>query len=445
MASVYSKSLNVFNAEQFKESVSETSNTKLYFTIGKTLPWANDSAPLQANSSVTTLYEVYRNMIGGKRITGNDMHHCVPRINWTQGTTYDQYDHCTCSLMLFNPNVKFYIVTSNWDVYKCLSNNNGLPSQNVPTQKITSSAVKEADGYIWKYMYSIPPVEQLRFTTNEFMPVKTLVNEDSSIQWRVQNDAVDGALEFIQITNAGQDYKDNTKIWISITGDGSGANAFAQTNSLSNTITTIVIDKMGTGYTYANVQIYDDSTYGIGATARAIISPPGGHGSDPLHELGGSNLIINARLRYDENEKLPVTNDFRQVALIKDPFSYGTSTIRSNTSISQLTTITLSGVDDDEYSENEVVYQGSSLANATFSAVVVEWNGSSIIKVSNVEGTLRSESLIGVESGATGIASTPYTQPDLQPNSGQLLYIDNIKPITRSSDQIEDFQIVLKF
>jgi hypothetical protein len=41
--------------------------------------------------------------------------------------------------------------------------------------------------------------------------------------------------------------------------------------------------------------------------------------------------------------------------------------------------------------------------------------------------------------------SVPYTLPELHPNSGQLLYIDDIQPITRSSDQIEDFKIVLKF
>ena len=29
--------------------------------------------------------------------------------------------------------------------------------------------------------------------------------------------------------------------------------------------------------------------------------------------------------------------------------------------------------------------------------------------------------------------------------SGRLLYVDNIEPITRSSDQIENFQILLKF
>jgi len=442
--SVYSKNLNIYNAEQFKESVTEAANSSLYFTIGKVEPWANDSAPLQANSSVTSLYEVYRNMIGAKKITGNDLYHCIPRIDWTQGVIYDRYDHCTCSLMLFNPNTKFYIVTPNWDVYKCISNNNGAPSQNVPIQKITTGTVQETDGYIWKYMYTISPAEQLRFTTDEYIPVKTLANDDASLQWDVQEGAIDGGLEFIQVVNGGQDYSDNTKLWITITGDGTGANAFAQTNVISNTISAIVIDRPGTGYTYAGIQVYDDSTSGIGAVLRAVISPPGGHGSDPMRELGGSNLMINMRLRYDENGKLPVTNDFRQISLIKDPYVYGTINVKTNTAFSQLTTLTLSGVGDDNFVEDEVVYQGL-FPNTTFTGTVVAWNGSNQLKLANTTGSVIASTLIGLTSGATGTVSIPITVPEVAPYSGQLLYIDNIKPIIRSSDQIEDFKIVLKF
>lgn len=445
MVSVYSKNLNVYNAEQFQESVSEPSRSNLYFTIGRVESWANDSSPLQANTSITSQYEVYRNMIGGKLVTGNDIYHCIPRINWVQGTVYDAYDHCTCSLILFSPNTKFYVVTSNWDVYKCISNNNGAPSVNMPIQKITTGTVQEVDGYIWKYMYTIAPVEQLRFTTNEYIPVKTLEYDDNSLQKRVQDNAVDGGIEYIQITNAGQDYVNNTQIWIAITGDGTGANAFAQTNASTNTISAIVIDKPGSGYTYANVSIYDDSTFGVGATARAIISPPGGHGSDPLRELGGSNLIINMRLRYDESGKLPVTNDYRQVALIKDPLVYGSSTVISNTAINQLSIVTVAGVGDDDFVEDEIVYQGASLANSTFKGIVVYWDGTSQLGLSNLEGTIVADLIYGSTSGATGVVSIPYTLPDLQPNSGRLLYIDNIQPISRSSDQIEDFKIVLKF
>ena len=445
VVSVYSKNLNIFNAEQFKESVSETSNTKLYFTIGRTLPWANDSEPWQANTSVTSLFEVYRNMIAAKKITGNDMYHCIPRNDWAQGVVYDQYDHCTCSLMLFNPNVKFFMVTPNWDVYKCISNNDGAPSQNVPIQKITTGMVTEVDGYTWKYMYTVSAAEQLRYTTDQYIPVKTLSNDDGSLQWQVQDAAVDGSLDYIQVVDGGEYYYDNTKIWLSITGDGTGANAFVTTNVMTGKISSVVIDIPGSGYTYANVRVFDDSTSGAGAYLRPIISPPGGHGSDPLRELGGSNLIINPRLRYDESNKFPTSTDFRQISLIKDPLVYASTGTMSNAAVSQTTNLTLSGVGDDDFLLDETVYQGVSVATSSFSATVVDWDGVSLIKLSNVTGTLEAKTLIGESSGSSGTVSVPYTLPELHPNSGQLLYIDDIQPITRSSDQIEDFKIVLKF
>lgn len=445
MASVYSKNLNIFNAEQFKESVTEAANSSLYFTVGKVTPWANDSAPPQANVSVTAIYDLYRNMVGGKKITGNDMYHCIPRINWTAGITYDQYDHSSNEINLYDSNTKFYIVTENWDVYKCLSNNNGAPSQNVPIQKITTGTVQEVDGYIWKYMYTVSPAEQLRFTTDEYIPVKTLSADDNSLQWDVQENALRGGLEFIEVINGGQDYSDNTKIWIKITGDGIGANAFAQTNAISNTISAVIIDIPGSGYTYADLEVYDDSTFGIGGQLRAVISPPGGHGSNPIRELGGSNLMINMRLRYDEDGKLPVTNDYRQIAIIKDPLAHDEDYILTNTAFSQTVTLTLSGVGDDSFLEDEIVYQGSSLANASYKGTVVAWNGSNQIKLTDVTGIVESQTLFGTISGATGVVSIPITDPELEPYTGELLYIDNIKPISRASDQIEDFKIVLKF
>lgn len=446
MVSVYSKNLNVYNAVQFKESMVETSNSSLYFTVGRVQAWANDSAPPQANSSITSLYEVYRNMIAGKKITGNDIYHCIPRNDWTQGTVYDQYDHCTCSLILFDSNVKFFVVTPNWDVYKCISNNYGLPSQNVPTQKVTTGTIQEADGYIWKYMYSISPAEQLRFTTDEYIPVKTLSNDDGSLQWQVQDNATDGSINFIDVVNGGSNYRDNTKIYITISGDGSGANAYATTNIMSNTINSIIVDSPGSGYTYASVQVVDTSTpAGTGAELKAMISPPGGHGSDPLRELGGSNLMLNIRLRYDESNTIPVTNDYRQIAIIQDPFSFTTTTVKTNTAFSQYTTLTLTGVGDDEFVEDEIIYQGPSLSESTFSGVIVAWNGTDQLKVTNIVGTPTAQGIVGFTSGATGTVVTPVTNPDVQPNSGKLLYIDNIKPIQRSSDQIEDFKIVLKF
>lgn len=50
-----------------------------------------------------------------------------------------------------------------------------------------------------------------------------------------------------------------------------------------------------------------------------IISPPGGHGSDPYTELNGHYVCISTRFSNSESGTIPTQNDFRQVGLIKDP------------------------------------------------------------------------------------------------------------------------------
>ena len=92
MSSIDFKALHVDAAAEFKESVSEPSpNTVIYLTYGKIDSWANDSLPDTANSSVGTEYSIWYNMVGAKRVTGNDLRHVIPRYNWTANTVYTAY------------------------------------------------------------------------------------------------------------------------------------------------------------------------------------------------------------------------------------------------------------------------------------------------------------------------------------------------------------------
>ncbi len=434
--------LRINNAEQFKESVSEPSpNTKLFLVFGKTDAWANDSSPNVSNSSVSTMYEIWNNMIGGKRILGGDMLHVIPRINWTSNTVYDSYDDLRSDL--FDTNTKLYVLNSDYSVYKCIANNNGIPSTSEPTSVNPNIISTTADGYVWKYMYTISDSEKLRFTTTAYIPVKTLTVDDGSLQWQVQNTAISGSIDNIVITSSGNNYSNISNISISISGDGTSASAIPTVNTSTNTISGIIVTDRGFGYSYANVTISDNGT-GTGAIGRAIISPFGGHGSDPLYELGGKNILIDTKIRYDEDGILPSTNDYRQIAILKDPYVNLTTNVASNIAFVQALTLVCDGTSN--YSQDEYVYQGSSFATASFKGRVVAWtaNTSQVILINTVGTPTLSQSLIGVTSFTTRVV-TGQTNGLLKKHSGRLLYVDNIKPVTRSSDQIEDFQVLLCF
>lgn len=55
------------------------------------------------------------------------------------------------------------------------------------------------------------------------------------------------------------------------------------------------------------------------ATLQPIISPPAGHGSNPLLELGAKRVCISTKFVNSEGSTIPVKNDFRQVGIIKNP------------------------------------------------------------------------------------------------------------------------------
>jgi len=444
MVSVFSENLRILNAENFKKEVSNQGNTKVYFTFGKVSPWANDASPQQANSSVTSLNEVWDNMIGAKLITGNEIAHVIPRNTWTANTAYHAYDHCECSLTLFNPNTKFFIINTDWNVYKCLSNNNGTVSTVMPTQIFTDRAIEETDGYTWKYMYTVSDAEKIKFVTNNYIPVKTLSSNDGSLQWQVQQNATAGAIEAIKVTSGGSGYIDAPNVTITITGDGSGANAIARINTTSNTVSNVAIVTKGSGYTFADAVISGGG--GSGANLRVMISPTGGHGFDPLTELGGSNLILNPRLQGSEGGLFQTTNELRQVSLVQEPFINNSENVASNVVFAQYTTLLLEGNEDTFYLQDEIAYQGSSLATATFSGRVLSYSNN-YLRLVNTRGLPVVEPIIGANTGTIRIPSGPNSivNPPLEKYTGKLLYIDNITPITRAADQTEDFKILLRF
>lgn len=91
--------------------------------------------------------------------------------------------------------------------------------------------------------------------------------------------------------------------------------------------------------------------------------------------------------------------------------------------------------------EDEVVFQTvKEVANAIFHS-----NTSSNLFLTHIKGAINTgQKLFGVTSGAS-VLPTYHYPPDLIPDSGEILYIENLSPITRSNTQSETIKIVLQF
>lgn len=55
------------------------------------------------------------------------------------------------------------------------------------------------------------------------------------------------------------------------------------------------------------------------AVFKPILSPPGGHGFNPLKELAAKRICISTKFTNSEGGTIPTQNDFRQVGILKNP------------------------------------------------------------------------------------------------------------------------------
>lgn len=398
--------------EELRDSFGYGSGKYYYLSIGRTL----STGPAAQNNTVQNGVEFWRQCIGHKRIFENDVSYVIRRINWTAGIVYDQYRD---DENLYDPdNTKdFYVLVDDKRVYKCLDNNSGTASTAKPIDTPTRP-FQTADGYTWKYMYSIPE-SQTKFLTSDYMPVAFVQGigaaDPFEAQFTIQQAAVGGAIDFVEVLQAGDSYKnaipagaqnlnriigvssassfrivggsggvsqvdgayisyglkivetgksytgeirqisaydgDTARVTLSepfsatpaagddiaiipfvkITqADGTGATFEAKINS-DKILTAVEVAERGQDYTFATLRVEPNPYSGtsdteVGATSvvRAVISPPNGHGANPVQELGCRHIMISTE--YDQTELGKITgdrdtasNDFYQFAIIVDP------------------------------------------------------------------------------------------------------------------------------
>jgi hypothetical protein len=425
MASIVTSKFRVHNAQQFAESFSEASNTIMYLFIGKNTTFPDDNnPPTPVNSTANIEFTPWRDMYAAKRITTADVTHAVPRYDWTSGTVYDQYDDQDTNLLEDD----FYVITEDFNVYKCLFNAGATASTTKPTG-VSTSPFTAADGYIWKYMYTVTTAKALKFLTNDYMSVQKLDSDDGTDQWDVQQAAVDGGIHVVKVTSGGSGY--GSAPAVTITGDGTGATA--NSTITAGVVTAVTITAAGTGYTRATVAFASGA-----AAATAIISPKGGHGSDAVEELGGKYIMLNVRLDGTESNTFSTANEFRQVGIIRDPYLYGTTTRAVASSFRQSFKYQLSSISG-TFTLDETITSGSNTAS------VVEFTTPNLFTTLPLNLPFaNSASVTGGTSAATGTVAV-ITTPGLQPYSGDIIYVENRVPISRAADQIEDVKLIIQF
>jgi len=489
MPAIITNKFRINNAEQFNESFSEASPEVYYLGIGRPQAFATqtrgdlrtenqgtDSTAITPADSIIEEFNTFDDLLAVKKITSSDASFVIPRRNWVTSTVYDYYRHDygnritgTTSIQTANSgattlfDATFYVLTTARNVYKCLDNNGNAASTVEPTGTSTS-VLTTADGYKWKYMYTLSATQQANFLSTDFMAVETNSTVSSA--------AVDGAINIVKIKSAGTGGTNGTYTSIAIRGDGSSGTVTVVVSGGS--VTSVTITNAGTGYTIAYIRNADIVTAGAtgltGVEIDVIIPPKGGHGFNAVKELGGFFVMLNVSLEGTESTNtgdFTAENDFRRIVLIRNPFSGGSAASASTLRATKAIRIAASPTPGTFQTDEEI-------NQATTGAVgkVVEWDATNRILHyiqtrfndegvdSNGNRTAFSGAnvITGQTSGATGTPSAVasetadqitftngYRDTELDRHKGDVLYIENRAPITRAADQTENIKLVIEF
>ncbi len=222
------KLLNVRNATDYFNPFRDVANGQYYVFAAKHTPWANSSVAAITDSVKETEYTIFEEMIFGKTITPDDVKPMIDRYDWVSGTVYAKYDHQDASLFTKS----FYVVYpegGSYHVFKCLDNNNGAPSTSPPLFSQTSADDTDymtADGYRWKYMYTISSAVYSKFATPSYLPL--VPNTYTTVF------ATNGSIDSIIVESGGNNYFSSTTGYFSGVSIGGNAQIHAINTGSSN-------------------------------------------------------------------------------------------------------------------------------------------------------------------------------------------------------------------
>ena len=453
-------------AQTVFDEVTNVTN-RYYIGIGRSESWDSSETVPTPTDTPRTIRNVRAGLQSVKSAT--DLSYVIPRYNWSSGSIYQGYDDDFVNIPDTNP---YAILTEDNQVYICLQgakNSAGTgTTSTVKPSGTTTKPFKTSDGYVWKYLYSLSAARASAFLSANFVPVEKVLDSSRAnilvepdpltalelLQTLVQDSAVPGQVIGIAVTTGGSGYGDSAP---TVTINGDGVRAAATATVSGGAVTKIELDSstdsamaMGQGYNFASVAITGGG--GTGAQARAILGPTAGIGADARDDLRSTSLMFNAKPNGIEDSNFVVGQDFRQVALIRDPINTSDSAAAgppfTTSSGKVLRFLKLTAAADANFLD--VTITG---APSGAQAIVDEVDNDRIFfhqtEATGFKPFAEADTITG--GGASGVLvaagvdadSDAFTRDDVDKLSGRIVYIENRAPVTRSANQQEDIKVVI--
>jgi hypothetical protein len=496
MATIKTSDMRVQDATNLIRDIQERPH---YFFVGKPTQWTDstnvlisDSNPPNPENTVDYFNSVIPQLLSLKLISPTDVKHLINRNTWTTGTVYDMYRHdysvrnSSASGSTNLAGATFYVVNSQNSVYVCLYNvtspasPGGIPSTVEPLSR-DQEAFYTADGYQWKYMYTLSNTDLTEHSTNNFVPISDYVFVPRN-----------GEINTVVIDTTGTGYTSSPSgvgselphFFCRVTGDGSGA--VARVEVALGGIQTVEIVRPGQGYTYANLYFRSGFVYrsledldaqvnGLNALGNSdfrstvIITPNGGWGSDIPRQLLSTKVGIFTNLNFDISDFIN-NIQFRQLGILNnieyaDNFSASDETLSAHYAIKfdsgpgyELLEEIVQPVQDENGSP--VIARGTVVGWDSINGIlrfiqdprVHRHTDGRMYKFSSSGGAITGLSTTTARSMSEDdftiggrVFVNGYSEPEYRPFTGRMIYVTNKPPITRDILQTERVSLVISY
>lgn len=419
-----------------------------YIGIGRSQQWDSADTPTTPANSLREQRNLRLSLQSIKK--AENVSFVVPRYNWISGTIYSAYNNDQVGY----PTNPYYVLTDTNSVYICLQRGRDATgaavASTVKPTGVSTSPFRTDDGYVWKFLYTISASLANSYLSANYMPVRLVDSagpSDPAIdqeQYGIQQAAIPGQISSITVTAGGSGY--TSAPTVSIIGDGDSATAFATISSgavvrveLKDSAAGILF-RPGHDYNYAEVVFSGGA--GTGAAARVNLSPVNGYGANPIIDLKSTALMFNTKPAGAENDDFIVNQDFRQVAIIRNPLDSANDNVTVSTA-SALNYMTLSSITTG-FTADKTILGGTSGAKAyvdKFDSDTIYYHQDT---VTGFKAFLNGETVAETNGAGSGTIGTALNMGDINKFTGEIFYIDNRAAIERSSAQTEDLKVIIQ-
>ena len=484
---------DVFRVKTLTTFINSLTVDSLYLGIARPQFWdtiagLDTIVPTPTNTNIG-INSDWDDMLALKRLNVSDVISGIFKEMWQANVVYDIYrtDWDGTRIASYNgPNisptmpsslsdVKFYVVTANYNIYACIKHLvvNGVPQPSLysPDTGISigtnTGVVKTADSYYWKFIAATSPADLVKFSSTYYHPLETLSTAPAPAdpyytQWTNQTYSASfkGGIYTINVLSQGSGYNGGiagnrvvsnsaTDTQFSVIGNGIGLQ-YTVIYGAGGSIVDVEVENPGRGYTQAIIT----TANGTGGSFEIIFSPMTGFGCDPLKDLVARYLLIDTTLTGAEgNGIFTISNEYRKLALIINPYNFGTTSSATSADLDASITLNMG------LSLSLAAYPSDAIITGTVSGAkgrVVDFNTVTgnlrIIRTSSENfNSLGASASFQVNESITSVPGTgnatiaSISNPSVQKYTGDIIYSEYRAPVLRSALQTEDIKVVVRF